>query len=67
MTAFAISAARWVCRLLLVVFVVTSAALFTAPSVGRNTYFAFAVGVAFGFGAWWVTVFDPPEWADGQR
>jgi len=66
MTAFSMSAARWVCRmLLLAVFVVASAALFTAPTLFGESYGALALGVAFGFGVWWVAVFGPPKWADG--
>jgi hypothetical protein len=43
------------------VFVVASAALFTAPTVGGANWGALAVGVAFGIGAWRVAVFGVDE------
>jgi len=46
---------------LLVVLVVASAALATAPALGGNSWGALAIGVAFGFGAWWVVIYGPPD------
>jgi hypothetical protein len=59
---FALLAGR---LLLLAVFVILFAGLAVAlPGLGGD-WFALALGVAFGFGAW--RVFGPPAWADGRH
>jgi hypothetical protein len=58
--------AVWLGRLALLALCVILCAALTAAQFG-SSYLAAALGAAAGCAFWWVAVFGPPEWADGQR